>query len=317
MSDIAFMLPGQGAQHQGMAVELYGEEPVFTAVLDELFGLLGAEGAALRRDWLSAEPSVPLEDASRAQPLLFAVGYALGRTLTARGVVPSMLLGHSIGELAAAALAGVFDLPHAARILACRSRVLAEVPAGGLPAVAARPDALTPYLTGEVVVGAYNAPAQTVLAGPARPLAEVAARLTGAGLVHQRVAARQPFHSPAVAEAAARFEAGFTAADLRPPSIPVYSTRTASPVTADEAVSPGFWAGQLAAPVRFRSALDSLLEGGARTLVDLGPRGLSLLALRHPQVRGGGHRVLSALPATATGTRATWAALLDSLGSLG
>jgi acyl transferase domain-containing protein len=314
LSDIAFLLPGQGAQHAGMAVELYGDEPVFTAVLDEFFGLLGVEGAALRRDWLGAEPVVPLDDASRAQPLLFAIGYALGRALAARGVVPAALLGHSIGELAAAALAGVFDLPHAARILAGRTRVLMTVPAGGLLAVAARPDALAGYLTGDVVIGAYNAPAQTVLAGPADALAEVADRLTAAGLFHRPVAALQPFHSPTVAAATARFADAFTARELRPPTVPIHSTRTAAVVTADEAVRPEFWAGQLAAPVRFVSALDSLLATGVHTLVEIGPgRGLSMLALRHPRVRGGRRRVLSALPTSAAGTRQSWAALLDAL----
>ncbi|MDX3188100.1 acyltransferase domain-containing protein [Streptomyces sp. MN03-5084-2B] len=314
MSDIAFLLPGQGAQHPGMAVGLYGHEPVFTAVLDEFFGLLGAEGASLRRDWLAAEPEVPLDDGSRAQPLLFVIGYALGRALAARGVVPAALVGHSIGELAAAALAGVFDLRHAARILAGRSRVLATVPDGGLLAVAARPDDLAGYLTGDVVIGAYNAPAQTMLAGPAEGLAEAAARLTAAGIVHRPAAARQPFHSPAMAGAAARFAAAFTAAELRPPEVPIHSTRTAAVVTADEAVRPEFWAEQLVTPVRFGSALDSLLATGVHTLVELGPgRGLSMLALRHPLVRGGRRRVLSALPARADGTRQSWAALLDAL----
>jgi acyl transferase domain-containing protein len=314
LSDLAFLLPGQGAQYPGMAVGLYDHEPVFTAVLDEFFGLLGAGGTALRRDWLAAEPEVPLDDGSRAQPLLFVIGYALGRALAARGVVPAALLGHSIGELAAAALAGVFDLPHAARILAGRSSVLATVPAGGLLAVAARPDELTGYLTGDVVVGAYNAPAQTMLAGPAGALAEVADRLTAAGIVHRPAAARQPFHSPAVADAAVRFADAFTAAELRPPVVPIHSTRTAEVVTADEAVCPEFWAGQLAAPVRFGSALDSLLTTGVHTLVELGPgRGLSMVALRHPLVRGGRRRVLSALPTRAAGTRQSWAALLDAL----
>jgi [acyl-carrier-protein] S-malonyltransferase len=311
---VALLLPGQGAQHQGMAVELFGPVPEFTMVLDEFFKLMGPEGQQLRDDWLSDHPGTPIDDASRAQPLLFGIGYALGRKLRSHGMVPTVLLGHSVGELAAAALAGVFDLAGAARLMLARSAAMAEVPPGGMLAVAASPEELAAYLDGSVVVGARNAPRQTVLAGPEPQLSMTQKALNRAGLLCRRVPARQPFHCPAVVDAARHFEAAFTEEDLRPPTVPIWSTRTARLVRSEEAVDPRFWAGQLAEPVLFWPALQGLLTSDEFTLVEAGPsQALSVLARRHPAVRRHRSVVVPLLPSRADGTLATWQAAVDRL----
>lgn len=316
---IALLFPGQGAQHPGMGVALYGVDPGFTAAMDEFFTLMGAEGARLRADWLADEPCMPLDDALRAQPLLFALGHALGRALAGHGIQPAALLGHSVGELAAAALAGVFDPVGAAQIMLARSAAMATAPPGGLLAVAATPAELEPWFDVDAKsdgmgVGALNAPRQTVLAGPEPRLTIMATALREAGFMGRRVGSRQPFHCPAVADAAVLFESGFAGIALSPPRIPIWSTRTARPVDPDQAVTATFWAGQLAAPVLFWPAVDGLLGSGEFTLVEVGPgKELSMLARRHPAVRSGRSEVVSALPSTADGTLDTWNAALDRL----
>ncbi|KAB2390047.1 acyltransferase domain-containing protein [Actinomadura montaniterrae] len=322
MSEIVFLFPGQGAQHPGMARELFGREPVFTEILEEFFELLDGEGKRLRDDWLTDDPAVPLDEGRRAQPLLFILGYALARTLETRGVRPGVLLGHSIGELAAAAFAGVFDLPAAARLMEARSLALDGSPSGGMLAVGATPEELTRFVDppgrpGGVVVGAVNAPRQTVLAGPEPRLGEVERALEDAGTPGRRVPALQAFHSPAMAEAAEVFTAAFAKEELRRPSLRIQSTRTARAVRPDEATDPGFWAGQVAGAVLFWPALEALLAEGDFTLVEVGPgRRLSTPARRHPAVRSGRSTVIPMLPSTAEGTWEFWTAALDALDAL-
>lgn len=315
---IALLLPGQGAQHQGMAVELYGDDPAFTSAMDEFFDASGAQGLRLRSDWLADEPATPLDDASRAQPLLFAIGYALGHSLIAHGLRPSVLLGHSVGELAAACLAGVFRLGDGAKVLTARAEELTDVPLGGMLAVRATPAALAPYLDASgadgVVVGALNAPRQTVLSGPDPRLSEVEETLRGAGLLCRRVRARQPFHSPVLAPAATRLAKAFAEIDLRVPTIPIRSTATGELVEPGQATDPAFWADQLAAPVLFWPALDNLLAAGPYLLAEAGPgQGLSALARTHPSVRSGHSEVIHLLPAGAEGSLRTWRSALDRL----
>lgn len=299
---VVLLFPGQGAQFRAMAVELYGADPLFTVLMDEFFDAMGPEGAEVRADWLADEPGRPLDDASRAQPLLFAIGHALGRAACGYGVRPAGVLGHSVGELAGAVFAGVFTLSEAGRVMAGRSAAMRTTAPGGMLAVAAAADRIRSLLAdagrvGEVAIAALNAPAQTVLSGPEPALSAVALALADAGLAHRRVPALQAFHSPTVAGAAVEFESGFADVALRPPTVPIWSTRTAARVSRREAVSAEFWAGQLARPVLFWPALDALLTGGDAVLVEVGPgRSLSVLARRHPRVRAGASRVLPLLP---------------------
>ncbi|MFI6517024.1 acyltransferase domain-containing protein [Spirillospora sp. NPDC050679] len=294
---IALLLPGQGAQHVRMAAGLYTAEPVFTEAVDEVFGLMGADGAELRAEWLAERPRVPIDHVTRAQPLLFAIDYALGRLVLSWGVRPAALLGHSMGELAAATLAGVFRLPDAVALVRDRVRRVADAPPGGMLAVAAAPDELASFLGGDVVVGAVNAPRQTVLAGPAGPLAAVAAALRERGYTARPVPSLVAFHSPALAAANAGAERLLAELPTAPPSIPVYSGYTGAPLGAREVADPAFWARQPVDPVLFWPALDALLTDSDVVLVEAGPgQDLSRLARRHPRVRGGHSAVVSLLP---------------------
>lgn len=305
---VLLLLAGQGAQRPGMAVGLYEVEPVFTAAMNELFAAMGAQGRRIRADWLDSQPRVCLDDASRSQPLLFGVNYALTQTLRSSGVPISRLLGHSIGELAAALLADVFDVAAAGAILRARSVAMAATAPGGMLAVAASVGELTGLLAagqdgdaenGAVAVAAVNAPRQTILAGPQQAMARVRDRIGRAGLVCRPVRAHQAFHSPVASAAVPALRRAFDRVALRAPGTPIQSTRTGRLVSPAEATSSSFWADQIAAPVLFWPALGAALDGPSAldappiTVLGAGPaRELAALARRQPAVRTGRARVV-------------------------
>ncbi|MEV0637535.1 acyltransferase domain-containing protein [Streptomyces sp. NPDC050619] len=297
---VALLFPGQGAQHRSMAAGLYGYEPLFTQALDQVFAAFGREGHRLRDEWLSGDPDAPLDDATRAQPLLFGVGYALGRMVLGWGVVPTALLGHSVGELVAATIAGVFTLPDAVRVLGDRIDAAVATGPGGMLAVAAPADELEGYLPtgGQVAVAAVNAPRQTLLAGPDPQLREVQEKLRAAGFTCRRAAARQAFHSPVMDRAAERARPLVAAVRPGAPAWPLYSAYTGAALDAAHAARPDFWARQLADPVLFWPTLDALLGSGRHLLLEAGPgQGLTTIARQHPAVRSGDSAVVSLLPA--------------------
>ncbi|MGW0572716.1 acyltransferase domain-containing protein [Streptomyces tauricus] len=294
---VALLLPGQGSQHPRMAAGLYGYEPVFTASMDEFFDAAGPEGGPLREDWLAERPATELDHVTRSQPLLFAVDLALGRLVLSWGVRPAALLGHSIGELASAVLAGVFDPRDATGLVLDRVGRLAKAPPGGMLAVAASTAEVEPYLSGDVVVGAVNAPRQTILAGPDGPLEKAGRALGEAGFVCRRVPSLSAFHSPMLEPACQGAAERFAAVPKRMPSPPVHSAYTAAPLTRADIDDPSFWARQPVAPVLFWPALEGLLATGDHLLVEVGPgQGLSQVARRHPAVRRGTSTVVSLLP---------------------
>jgi acyl transferase domain-containing protein len=299
---VALLFPGQGAQQARMAAGLYEHEQsaAFTAVMDAAFGLLGDDGPRVRADWLAPGPADLLDDVTRAQPLLYAIGCALGRLVESWGIEPAALLGHSAGEMVAATMAGVLAFEDAIRLMRDRMRIFADSPPGGMLAVAASPGELAPYLSGEVALAAVNGPRQALLAGPGRPLAAAERQLRADGVTCRRARARQAFHSPAVADAVARSASGWAATPLRAPERTVYSACLGGILPDGQARDPGFWASQAGRPVLFGPTLDRLLRDGDFLLVEAGPgQGLSALARRHRQVAAGRSAVTAMLPARA------------------
>ncbi|WP_329277685.1 acyltransferase domain-containing protein [Streptomyces sp. NBC_01451] len=299
---VVLMFPGTGAQHTQMAAGLYGHEAVFTDAVDSVLARLGAEGEAARNDWLAERPAVPMEADIRSAPLLFAVDYAMGRLVESWGVRPAAYLGHSMGEFAAAVLAGVFRLDDAVRLLWERVLRQRSTPAGGMLAVAAAREELAGYLGAGVVVGAVNAPRHTVLSGPAAPLDTVARRLTADGRTFRRLATRTPYHSPVLAPLVAETEALIEGLPLAPPRTTLYSAYTTRPLGAREATGAAFWAGQPTAPVLFWPTLERVLDDGDRLLVEAGPaQSLAVIARGHRAVRSGRSAVVATLPPRALG----------------
>lgn len=310
---VVLMFPGQGAQYRTMAHGLYQWQRDFTAELDNVFDGLGSLGAEVRADWLESGSDVPLDDVRRAQPLLFGIDYALGAMLLSAGLRPSGLLGHSVGEVVAATIAGVFDVRAATEVMADRIRHIADTPPGGMLAVASSEADLRPYLRDGVVVGAVNSPRQTILAGPGRSLAEIAGELRGRGTICRSVAARQAFHSPLMATACARSVPLLRSLPLRAPSIPLCSAYLAGRLTADRATDPMFWATQPAEPVLFGPALDEVLCRDV-LLVEAGPgQGLSTLARGHRAVSSGRSAVVSVLPPGTADPAAERRSVLDAV----
>lgn len=303
---VALLFPGQGSQYHGMATGLYGHEPAFTAALDDAFAALGPGGAQLREEWLSGHPDVPMDDGSRAQPLLFAIGYALGTMVCSWGVRPTAVLGHSVGEMVAATVAGVFSLADAARLMRERITAVVATPPGGMLAVAATAEEMRPFVGSDgVAIAAINAPRQTMLAGPDGPLTIVEEKLRAAGYTVRRAKSRQAFHSPVMRDACAATADVVAAVTPRPPSRTLYSAYTGGVLTAETARDPGFWADQLAEPVLFWPALEALLVAGDHILIEAGPgQGLTTVARQHPAVRARTSDVVSLLPARPSGPAA-------------
>lgn len=294
---IALLLPGQGAQHPRMAAGLYGHDAVFTASMDEAFALLGTDGRRLRAEWLAHTPSDAYDDVTVAQPLLYAVGHALGRMVLSWGVRPVALLGHSVGELVAATLAGGVAFEDGVRLMKDRVRQFADIPEGGMLAVAASSEEVADLLGQNVHLAAVNARRQVLLAGERATLDRTAIVLGERGIACRDARARQAFHSPLVQGAVEASMPHWRATPLRRPRLTVYSAYTRAVLTDEHALDHGFWARQPAETVYFAPTLDRLLADHDCLLVEAGPgAGLTALARRHPAVVRGRSCVIPLLP---------------------
>lgn len=292
---VVLLFPGQGAQRRGMAVDLYRWHGPFRVAIDAVFELWGGEGEAIREDWLSHDPVLDIDDFRRSQPLLFAIDFALAKVVCEAGLEPVAVLGHSVGEIAAAVIAGVFTLSDAAAMLMERLARLADAPAGGMLAVAASPAEIEPLLDDGVSLAAVNGAKQIMLAGLDEPLERARQRLAEAGFVTQRVRATIPFHSPVLAPLAAQSLPALRSVTLSPPALPMYSGYTGA-LLGREATEPGFWAAQLASTVFFAKALDAVARSGPHVFVEAGPWQLTALARRHPAITRAGGQALALLP---------------------
>ncbi|MGC5004860.1 SDR family oxidoreductase [Streptomyces sp. DT203] len=294
---VCLLFPGQGSQHVEMAHGLYRRVPGFARALDEWLERLDAPDLPLRDCWRGTA-GLDITETSLAQPLLFATELALAQMWQQAGVRPAALLGHSLGELAAATVAGILEPDAAAALVLARARAMRDHAAGGgMLAAATGADALHDVLTGTVTVAVINRADQVVLAGSDDDLADVAEELTNRGVACTRLPTSSAFHTPLLRDAARAFEKAFTGVTLSPPALPVYSAATGRTITADEAVDPAFWVSQLMEPVQFATALDALVETGPGVLLEVGPgQVLTELARRHERVRDASVAVVPTLP---------------------
>lgn len=272
---LVWMFPGQGAQYPGMAAELYRCEALFQEPFDRMAGYLSTHLDADVSDLL-VNPR-PAEDAgdrlaqtALAQPALFLIGYALARFWQALGLEPRILLGHSIGELTAATLAGVFDERDAARLVCARGRLMQACEPGAMTAVGLGPDALVPKLQG-LALAAVNGPEKCVVSGPEADLAELETALQADQVSFMRLHTSHAFHSAAMEPAAAAFAELLATIPLKPPTLPILSNRDGAWLSAEEATDPNYWAAQLRGTVRFAGCLATLSESGPFTMMELGP----------------------------------------------
>ncbi|HKH49695.1 MAG TPA: beta-ketoacyl synthase N-terminal-like domain-containing protein, partial [Thermoanaerobaculia bacterium] len=286
---VAFLFPGQGAQHPRMAEELYRVEPAFHVALDECCDRLAPElGLDLRGLLFPPEGGEPeaarqLEQTACAQPALFAVEYAFARLWIEWGVRPAALLGHSIGEYTAACLAGVFSLEDALALVAARGRLMQEMPAGAMLAIGL-PEEEVLALAAGLDLAAVNAPRASVVSGPVAAVEALASRLEAGGLEPRRLHTSHAFHSALMEPALEPFAARVRRVRLHPPRIPFVSNITGTWIRPEEATDPGYWARHLRAPVRFADGVGELLRRPGPILLEVGPgKTLSTLARQHPE----------------------------------
>ena len=282
---VAFLFPGQGAQHIGMARGLYEAEAVFAEHFDQCAAGFGAElGIDLRAEIFEGTAR-NLERTDRTQPALFTVEYALAKLIETYGVQPAALAGHSVGEYVAGTIAGVFDLDTAIKVVSMRARLMHAAPRGVMLAVAQGPDAIADYLfSADVDLATVNDPGGCVVSGTEENMRVFQERLAGAGITARRVRTSHAFHSRLMEPAIPEFTAFLSRVTLHEPRIPLLSNLTGTWLGPGEATNPTTWARQIRATVRFSDELDGLLANPNRILVEVGPGGtLTASAMRHPR----------------------------------
>ncbi|MBJ7574535.1 amino acid adenylation domain-containing protein [Luteimonas sp. MC1828] len=290
-SDVVFLFPGQGAVYAGMGRELHATEPVFRQAFDDCMdaldaGGVGGMGGQALREAVFGDDADALLPTAVMQPATFAIEYALARLWMHLGVQPVAMIGHSVGEFVAATLAGVFALPDAMRLVARRGQLMQAQPAGAMLSVRAGFEAIEQRLPPGLSMAAENSPGSCVVAGPLDAVAAFQAQLEGEGIACRMLRTSHAFHSAMMDPVVAPFRAQVEAVARNAPRLPIISTVSGDPLDAERAVSPDYWARHLREPVRFATALGNVLDGSARTLLEVGPRTtLCTLARQHPQAQ--------------------------------
>ncbi|MBW8877597.1 MAG: amino acid adenylation domain-containing protein [Acidobacteria bacterium] len=273
---VAFLFPGQGAQRRGATRDLYESQPGFRAGLDECADLVRRYSGEDIRDRLYSQrpddPGLDIDQTAIAQPLLFAVEYALARFWESLGIRPVAMLGHSLGEYVAACLAGVFSLEEVLSLIVVRGQLLQSLEPGRMLAVSCGEARIRAFVEGSACsLAAVNGPAQCVISGAGDEIGALELRLAAAEIASRPLRTSRAFHSSMVEPILDTYEQCVAAVERRRPAIPFLSNVSGTWITDEQATSPAYWARHLRETVRFGEGIEELLRLGNCFLLEVGP----------------------------------------------
>ena len=281
---IALLFPGQGSQYAGMAQELYATNTVFGATVDECADLLQPTlGVDIRAVLFDSTGQYDIHQTAFTQPALFVVEYALAQMWLQKGIQPTALLGHSIGEYVAACLAGVFGLADALALVAMRGQLVQRLPAGEMLAVPLGETAAHAWCSSDISLAVINGVERCVLAGTPAAIERLQIELHEQGIQSTRLHTSHAFHSHLLEPILDTFATRLQQIDLQAPQIPYLSNLTGDWISAAEATDPNYWVKHLRHTVRFADDLNRLFEHDLNVLLEVGPgHTLSTLARQIP-----------------------------------
>lgn len=315
---VVFLFPGHGAQYLQMGRDLYEAEPVFRAEIDRCCDIVRQDARLDLRPLLSggAENERLLDEMGWAQPLLFAVEYALAKQLMAWGIKPAAMLGHSLGEYVAACIAGVFSLRDALALVVARGQLMDSTPAGSMLTAFTDVRTIAQFLGDGIAIATY-APNCVVLSGPTELIDKARARLGSAGVETSDVRVSRASHSPMMHAIRADFRACVDRTERKTPSIPIISNVTGKYMNADQATHADAWADHLCNPVRLTDGFDTLFDLESPICIEVGPGStLGSLLKAHSRFDGETCEVVGTLPSARKRAESSCAALLRGLGQL-